>query len=95
MSTEPDALDALTPRELHDLAVHHAARHLDVRFFWHLLRALPAAQAAAGHLDEANSDVQTMRGHLDDITASGEGETAELLAPLYLEYLREHKVSPG
>jgi hypothetical protein len=87
-----DPLDALSSHELHDLAVHHARRHLDVRFFWRLLQALPAAEAAAGELDDAEADVQNISAHLDDITDSGRGETADLLRPLYLEYLREHGV---
>jgi hypothetical protein len=41
-----DALDALPTKELHDRAVHHAERHLDVKFFWSLLELIPAAQAA-------------------------------------------------
>ena len=38
--------DELSSRELHDLAVRHARRHLDIRFFWQLMEVLPAAQAA-------------------------------------------------
>ena len=89
-----DPLDALSSQELHDLAVRHARRHLDVRFFWRLLQALPAAEAAAGELDDAEADVQNISAHLDDITDSGRGETADLLRPLYVEYLREHGVQP-
>jgi hypothetical protein len=87
-----DPLDALSSHELHDLAVRHARRHLDVGFFWRLMESLPAAQAAAGELDDAQADVQRMSAHIDDITDSGRGETADLLRPLYLEYLREHGV---
>ena len=36
----------------------------------------------------------TMRGHLDDLTDSGQGETAEELRPFYLEYLQRHGVKP-
>ena len=94
MPDSDDALDGLTSPELHDLAVSHAKRHLDVRFFWELMRILPAAEAAAGELDEANADIQRMSAHIDDVTDSGEGEGAELLRPFYLEYLREHDVAP-
>jgi hypothetical protein len=87
-----DPLDALSSHELHDLAVRHARRHLDVRFFWRLMQSLPAAQAGAGELQDAQADVQRMSAHIDDITDSGRGETADLLRPLYLEYLREHEV---
>jgi predicted homoserine dehydrogenase-like protein len=58
------------------------------------MEALPAAEAAAGEFDEATADTMKMSAHLDDLTDSGEGETAELLRPFYLEYLREHGVRP-
>jgi hypothetical protein len=89
-----DSLDRLSSHELHDLAVRHARRHLDVGFFWRLMQALPAAEAAAGELADAQADVQRLSAHLDDVTDSGRGETADLLRPLYLEYLTEHGVSP-
>ena len=60
---------------------------LDLRFFWQLLEVLPAAQAAAGDLREAEADVAQMRAHLNDITDAGRGEVAEMLRPFYIEYL--------
>ena len=89
-----DPLDQLSSAELHDLAVHRAKRHVDVRFFWDLLSILPAAEVAAGELDDAEGDLLTMSAHLDDITDSGRGEVAENLRPFYLEYLRQHGVQP-
>jgi hypothetical protein len=89
---DEDPLDRLSTAELHDLAVHRARRHLDVRFFWRLMQVLPVAEAGAGELREAEADVATMRAHLDDITDSGRGEVAELLRPFYLEYLKQHGV---
>ena len=90
----PDQLDDLSSHELHDLAVSHAKHHLNVKFFWELLRILPAAEAAAGDLDGANADIQTLHAHIDDVTESGEGQVADSLRPFYLEYLRKHKVTP-
>jgi hypothetical protein len=89
-----DRLEELGSPELHDLAVSHAKRHLDVRFFWKLMEILPAAEAAAGELDEANADIQRMSAHVDDVTDAGRGEVAEQLRPFYLEYLRKHDVAP-
>jgi hypothetical protein len=94
MSAADDPLDQLSSKELHDLAVRHARRHLDVKFFWRLLEVLPAAEAAAGDVDDAADDIDMASAHLDDITDSGKGEVAELLRPFYLDYLREHKVEP-
>jgi hypothetical protein len=84
-----EELDRLSGEQLHDLAVRRALKHLDVRFFWRLLETLPAAEAAAGELDKANADVQSTLAHLDDLTDSGRGETAELLRPLYIDYLAD------
>jgi hypothetical protein len=88
-----DTLDELSSAQLHDLAVHYALRHLDLGFFVRLMRTLPVAEAAAGQVDEAEADVLTLRAHIDDVTDSGRGEVAELMRPIYLEYLREHGVT--
>jgi hypothetical protein len=88
----PDGLEPLSAKELHDLAVKYALRHVDIPFFWRLMEVLPVAEAAAGRVDEAEADVLTLRAHIDDITDSGQGEVAELLRPFYLDYLRGHGV---
>lgn len=82
-------LDNLGGEELHDLAVRRAVKHFDVKFFWQLIETLPMAEAAAGETDRANADLQSALAHLDDVTNSGRGETAELLRPLYIDYLAD------
>ena len=92
--TEPgDGLDALSSEELHQRAVSRAKKHLDVKFFWELIRLVPAAEAAAGDLDEAEEDVQRLSAHLDDVSDAGKGAVADNLRPFYLEYLRKHGVT--
>ena len=91
--SDDDRLDGLSSKELHDRAVRYALRHLDVPFFYRLMKALPVAEAAAGDVDGAEADAMTLRAHIDDVTDSGEGEVAELLRPLYLDYLRSHGVA--
>jgi hypothetical protein len=91
---DDDPLERLSSKELHDLAVSHARRHLNVRFFWRLMEVLPAAEVAAGDVEEAEADVERVVGHIDDVVDSGRPEVAELLRPFYLEYLREHDVRP-
>ena len=93
--TPDDGLDALSSKELHDLAVHHARRHFDVRFYWRLLQVLPMAETVAGKYDDVEADLDTTLGHIDDITDSGEGEVAEQLRPFYIDYLRGHDVRAG
>jgi hypothetical protein len=87
-----DDLERLSSAELHDLAVRYARRHLDVRFFWRLIETLPAAEAGAGDLDQAEADVQSLSAHVDDVTDAGRGEVADVLRPFYLDYLRRHNV---
>jgi hypothetical protein len=94
MADDDDPLERLSAKELHDLAVRHALHHLDVGFFIRLMQALPVAEAAAGEVDEATADALLLSAHIDDVTDSGEGEVAELLRPFYLEYLRDHGVTP-
>jgi hypothetical protein len=91
---DDDPFERLSSHELHDLAVNHATRHVNVKFFWNLMNVLPAAEAGAGALQDADADIQTTRGHIDDLTESGRGEVAEMLRPFYLEYLRDHHVKP-
>jgi hypothetical protein len=83
-------LEALSTRELHDRAVRHAERHLDVRFFWSLLKLIPAAEAASGDVGEAEYDVQFSRGLIYDAVHSGDGQLGEALRPVFIDYLRKH-----
>src|SRR5947208_7769387 len=87
---DPAELEALSSKELHDRAVHRALTHLDVAFFWRLLRAIPAVEAGIGDIDEARADASSLLARLNDLTDSGEGELAEALRPFYLDYLVKH-----
>src|SRR4029453_19468869 len=75
MADQEDDLDRLSSKELHDLAVRRARRHLDAKFFWNLMQVLPAAEAAAGETGEMASDIDHMSAHLDHVTDSGKGRT--------------------
>lgn len=87
---QQEDLEALSTQELHDRAVRHAERHLNVRFFWRLLQTIPAAEAAAGDQGEADYDIQFSKGLISDAMHSGDGALGEALRPLFVEYLREH-----
>jgi hypothetical protein len=84
-------LDSLPTHELYERAISHAKHHLDVKFFWELLKVLPAAEAGAGEIQDADADLFQLSAHLDDLTDAGKGETAEILRPFYLDYLRRHQ----
>jgi hypothetical protein len=81
-------LENLSSKELHDRAVERAVRHLDVGFLWQLLKAIPAAEAATGHPDQAEADVSHLSAMLNELVHAGGGEVADALRSLYLEYLR-------
>ena len=88
MATD-DALETLTSAELHDLAVHHAKRHLDVKFFWRLLQETPAADAATGDTVQAEEQTEhwsrQVMEQFDDDDARVEAQR-----PIYIDYLLRH-----
>jgi len=88
-----DELDALSSRELHDLAMRRALHHVDVEFLLDLLRAIPAAEASEGYSVEAGRDITKVSVLLSDAINSGDGDIAEALRPLYLDYLVKHGIS--
>ena len=92
--TTREELDALSSRELHDLAVRRALHHVDVEFLWELLRAIPAAEASEGHSDEAGRDITHLSVLIDDAIDSGQGDLADALRPLYIDYLTRHGADP-
>lgn len=85
-----EELDGLSSHELHDRAVHLAMRRMDIGFLWELLRELPASEAARGRTDMATADVSHVSAMISDALASGRGEAADALRPLYLDYLAKH-----
>ena len=89
---DDEPLERLSSKELHDLAVSRARRHLDAGFFWRLMKVLPAVEAATGEMDESQADMQSLRAHIDDVTESGRGEVADALRPFYIEYLKQHGI---
>jgi hypothetical protein len=94
VDTETD-LEALSSRELHDMAVRRAVRHGDVRFLWELLRAIPVAEASEGDIRDSEADATKVAPLIADALGSGEGEIAEALRPLYIDYLTKHPPRPA
>jgi len=86
-----EELDAQTSKQLHDKAVLTALKRLDVHFFLKLLSTVPIAEAMAGHQEESNEDVIYLSKRLNDAIHADEGELADALRPLYIDYLLEHE----
>ena len=86
-----EELESLTTAELHDRAFRVARKRLDVGFFWNLIKAIPAAEAAAGHMNEAQQDAMSLAQRVDDLLHPDSPEEADALRPIYLTYLLEHE----
>jgi hypothetical protein len=88
-----DALEHLSSKELHDRAVRLAEHRLDLGFLWRLIKTIPAAEAAAGNLRQAEADIGVgdLLPLLNDLAHSDEGPLADALRPLYIDYLAEHE----
>lgn len=86
-----EELDKLGSKELHDRAVALAKKHMDLGFFWRLLKDVPAAEAVAGNEREADVDIASAARLVADATESGSGPLAEALRPVFIDYLLEHE----
>ena len=84
-------LEALSSEELADRALALARRRLDIAFFWELIRTVPEAEAAMGDVDHGKADVMWFSALLNDLGRADEGQLAEALRPLYLDYLEKHE----
>ncbi|MGA2320871.1 MAG: hypothetical protein ABSG95_09020 [Solirubrobacteraceae bacterium] len=85
-----EVLEELPTQELHDRAIRRAEKHLDVKFFWTLLKMIPTAEAISGDEGEAEYDIQFSKGLISDALRSGRGELGEALRPVFIDYLRKH-----
>jgi hypothetical protein len=84
---DPAELEKLSSKELHDRAMRHAITHLDVAWLWSLVKTIPAAEAAAGNVGEAETDVVSLSALVTDLVNADEGEEADALRPVYIDYL--------
>lgn len=80
-------LEKLSSKELHDRAMSLAVRHFDLGWLWDVVKAVPAARAAAGELRTAEVDVVSLSSTISDIVHSDEGKLADALRPMYIDYL--------
>jgi hypothetical protein len=88
-----EELDRLPSKELHDRAVKLARHRLDMRWLWQLMEAVPAAEVAAGDREAAYDDELHVVTLLDDAMEADEGDLADALRPMYIDYLLKHEKS--
>jgi hypothetical protein len=86
-----EKLERLSTKELHGRAFRLARHRLDVKFFWNLLDAVPAAEAAAGHMGEAEEDTLSFARRVEDLVNPDTTEETDAFRPIYIEYLLEHE----
>jgi hypothetical protein len=86
-----EELNALTSKELHDRATARAKKHLDIDFYWELMKVLPAAEMAAGNPDQGSADIFHIGSLIHDFVEAEDGsDHLEALRPFYIEYLEKH-----
>ena len=84
-------LESLSSHELHDLAVRRALHHADVRFLLGAAAGDPGRGGFRGRRSrESEADATKVSALLSDALNSGEGEVADALRPLYIDYLTKH-----
>ena len=82
-------LEKLSSQELHDRAMERARHRMDLPFMWEVIRLLPAAHAAAGDMDTARADIQSLNSLIADFFHP-DADEVDSLRPLYIEYLTRH-----
>ena len=84
-----EELDALPTNELRHRAFHVARERHDLKFFWDVLRMIPAAEEAEGRPDKNATEVEGVRTWLDDYLTP-DHDLLEALRPVFLDYLTNH-----
>jgi hypothetical protein len=87
--TSYDELERLSSQELHDRAWRRARHHVDVKFFWDLLKVIPAAEVADGETNEAINDIEHPSGQVAEALEQDPG-LMDALRPVYIDYLTKH-----
>lgn len=83
--------DQTSTEDLRERATELARKRWDVRFFWRLLRMIPAAEAAAGNEEGSRASIAQASGFLyEALSAESDPKVHEALRPVYIDYLREH-----
>lgn len=86
-----EELNVLSSAELHDRATERAKKHLDLGFYWDLLKVLPAAEATVGNEDQSSADIFKIGSLLRDFFEAEDGsDHLDALRPFFIEYLQKH-----
>lgn len=89
----PDDLDALPFDELRSRAFHRAERHLDVGFFWDLVKHLPSAGDLSGDdgsAGAAGAGITEVVELVRELFGRDLGESRPLLRAHFIDYLRRN-----
>lgn len=95
-SPEFAALDALSTEELRERAFHVARTHLDVGFFWDVVRHLPDAETAAsldGAFNTVGPTVDEWFALFREFEGHDFGDDEPLLRAKFIDYLLKHNAA--
>ncbi|MEU5859504.1 hypothetical protein ABZ799_29675 [Nocardiopsis dassonvillei] len=91
MGDDVTEFDQTSTEDLRDRAVELARQRWDLRFFWRLLRLIPAAEAAAGNEEASEASVAQLSGFVyEALSAEADPDVQEALRPVYVQYLLDH-----
>jgi hypothetical protein len=82
-------LDALPTHELRHRAFRLARERHDLKFFWDVMRMVPAAEEAEGRPDKLATEVEGVRTWLDDYLTP-DHHLLEAMRPVFIDYLSNH-----
>jgi hypothetical protein len=95
-SPEFAALDALSTEELRERAFHVAREHLDVGFFWSVVKHLPDAENAEsldGALNSVGPTIDEAFALFREFEGHDFGDEEPLLRAKFIDYLLKHGVT--
>lgn len=93
--TTAEELEGQSTEELRERAFTLAKQNRDVRFFWNLLEAVPAVEAAAGHQEEAGQDILSLAQRVADAVSPDTPEERDAFRPIYIDYILEQGTGAG
>lgn len=92
MGDNVSGFEHISTDDLRERAVELARKRWDLRFFWRLLSLIPAAEAAAGHMDSSEASVAQASGlFFEALSAEDDPELQEALRPVYVQYLVDNE----
>jgi len=85
-----EELDKLSSHELRQRAFKLAEHRHDLKFFWRMMKEIPAAESVEGEPDKLTEDIASSRSWLNDYLHPGH-PLEEAMRPVYIDYIQTHE----